>query len=371
MRFPGGNWGDENNLRPWHLDMFVALCRELGAEPQVSVRLRGGTPEQAAALVRYANQEQGYNIRYWSIGNEPELYHAKPGFEGYDTERFNREWRAIAQAMRAVDPDIRLLGPEVTQFTGDPATDPKDEKGRDWVRSFLAANGDLVDVVSIHRYPFPQGMTGREVTPEALLANPAEWDQILPRLREAIRELTGRDLPVAVTEINSYWTGASGGQTTPDSFLSALWWADVLGHLIEQDATIVAYFSLQSSPTIGSYGLFARREARPSFNVYRLYREFGSRRLSVDNPAAGISAYAAQRDDGAVSLLLINRTAEPVEQTVQLAGARTGPEARVWRFDADHPTTEMPPLPWDPARTTVALPSYSATLFLIPLETTP
>jgi hypothetical protein len=55
----------------------------LGAEPSISVRLHGGTPEAAAELVRYTNIEQGYAVRYWSIGNEPSLY------RDYDTETYN------------------------------------------------------------------------------------------------------------------------------------------------------------------------------------------------------------------------------------------------------------------------------------------
>ncbi len=365
IRFPGGNWGDENDLRSWHVDAFIALCRQLNAEPQISVRLRGGTPEQAADLVRYVNIEKGYNVRYWSIGNEPALYKSKPGFEGYDTERFNREWRAIAEAMLAVDPDLILLGPEVTQFTGDPARDPKDQHGHDWVRTFLQANGDLVDVVSIHRYPFPQGMSAGPATPEELLANPAEWETIIPALRQAIRENAGRDLPVAVTEVNSYWTNAVGGETTPDSFLSALWWADTLGHLIEQDVQIVAFFSLQSSPAIGGYGLLARRDVRPTYHVYQLYSQFGTQRLPTQYDDPRLSFYAARRADGALSLLVINRSAENVEKVIQVSGVRPQGPARVWLFDADHPAEEIEPVPWD-VETHVTLPPYSATLFVIP-----
>jgi alpha-L-arabinofuranosidase len=43
IRFPGGNWGDENDMEAWHFDMFMTLCRLINAEPLVSVRLRGGT----------------------------------------------------------------------------------------------------------------------------------------------------------------------------------------------------------------------------------------------------------------------------------------------------------------------------------------
>jgi len=110
LRFPAGNWGDLNDITPFQLDMFMSQARLFGSEPSISVRLDQGTPEQAAELVRYANIEKGYGIRYWSIGNEPDL------FTDYTVEELNREWRAIALAMEAVDPSIILIGPEVSQY---------------------------------------------------------------------------------------------------------------------------------------------------------------------------------------------------------------------------------------------------------------
>lgn len=359
VRFPGGNWGDQNNLQPWQVDAFIDLCRRLQAEPQISVRLRGGTVEQALELMRFANVERGYNVRYWSIGNEPSLY------PDYDVERFNREWRVFAEAMKAADPTIQLLGPEIHQYTADPAQNPKDRQGRDWMRSFLEANGDLVDIVSFHRYPFPKSMTGEQATPEELLANPAEWERIIPSLRRLIQETTGRDLPIAVTEINSYWSKASQGQTTPDSFLSALWWADTLGRLIEQDVKIVAYFSLQSTPSVGAYGLLGRFDVRPSLGVYRLYRHFGDRLLPVQNDDPSLSLYAARRGDGTLSLLVINRTPEEVTKTLQILGVQPGPSARVWLLDENTMGAEQDSVAWqNPVELTFA--PYSATLFLVP-----
>jgi len=63
--------------------------------------LPGQHPAAAAALVHYANIEQGYHITYWSIGNEPdiELLDGKK----IDPVYYNKEWRAIALAMEAVD----------------------------------------------------------------------------------------------------------------------------------------------------------------------------------------------------------------------------------------------------------------------------
>ena len=192
IRFPGGNWGDENNLEPWQVDYFIGLVRAFGAEPLISARLRGGTPAQAADLLRYTRQ-RGYNVRYWSIGNEPSLY------PDYDTVRYNAEWRAFAQALKAVDPGIILVGPDTHQFTGEPAVDPTDKNGRDWLREFLKANGDLVDVVAIHRYPFPLARGSGPPARDTLLADPPRWDALVANLRAVVRETTGGDKPIAIT----------------------------------------------------------------------------------------------------------------------------------------------------------------------------
>ncbi len=227
LRWPGGAWGDNNVIQTSQLDYFIAFCQKMGAIPTISVRLKNGTPEAAAELVRYANIDKGYNILYWSIGNEPTLFEAEMN-ETYDTVRFNREWRAIAEAIKAVDPTIKLMGPELHQWGPTPETTLKDLSGRDWMVEFLKANGDLVDIVTVHRYPlWRDGRT--QVTIDDLRNNTPEWTQMVIFLRSMIQELTGRDLPIAFTEVNSSPTAALLGIGTPDSFYNAIWYADVAG----------------------------------------------------------------------------------------------------------------------------------------------
>jgi len=359
LRFPGGNWGDQNDLRPLQIDRFIALARSMQAEPSISARLQGGSPEQAAELVRYVNVENDYGVRYWSIGNEPALY------GDYDTVRHNTEWRAIAEAMLAVDPDILLIGPEVTQYTGNPTTDPRDESGRDWVREFLLANGDLVNVVSIHRYPFPSSMTSPPASIDDLRGNSREWEQIIPNLRALIHETTGRDLPIAVTEANSHWSSAYDGEGTPDSFYNAIWWADVLGRLIRQGVTIVAHFSLQSNASTGGWGLLGRSEVRPSYYVYQMYKRFGQELLYASSDDPDLSIYAARREDGVLTVMVINLSPEEKEKPLLLSGFTPGGSAEVWRFDTGHLAESVGTETIGP-ETTIALPAQSITLYVVP-----
>ncbi len=360
LRFPGGNWGDRNDLRKSQIDQFITLARRMGAEPNICVRLRGGTPEKAAELVRYTNVEHGYGVRYWSIGNEPSLY------SDYDTERYNAEWRAVAEAMQAVDPDILLIGPDIHQYTGNPATDPKDAAGRDWLREFLLANGDMVDIVAVHRYPFPAGMTSPPATIDDLRANSREWDTIIPNLRALVRETTGRDLPVAVTEVNSHWSGATGGEATPDSFYNAIWWGDVLGRLIRQRVEIVAHFALQTQIGSGGWGLFGRSDIRPTYYVYPMYKHFGEELVYASSDDADVSIYAALRDDGKLTIMLVNLAPEERTKPLHLEGVGQPVRAEVWLFDARHAAEKVAERSFSSGEE-VTLPAASLSLYVLSL----
>ena len=146
MRFPGGNWGDQNDVTPLQIDTLMSLCKDLGCEPMINVRLLNSTPQKAADLVNYSNLARGYHIRYWGIGNEPNLY-----LDQTSLDNFNQNWRIWAEAMRAVDPTIQLIGPEMSQFYANPSGD-YEQNIINRLTQFLQINGDLVDIVSIHRY---------------------------------------------------------------------------------------------------------------------------------------------------------------------------------------------------------------------------
>ncbi|RPI30937.1 MAG: hypothetical protein EHM70_12680 [Chloroflexota bacterium] len=335
LRYPGGEHGDNFDLTRLQIDQYISFCKQMGALPNISVRLKNGTPEKAAELVRYTNIEKGYNVRYWSIGNEPSLFASAERID-YDSQRYNQEWRAYAEAMLAVDPDLILVGPDIHQFTSSSANNPKDAGGLDWMEEFLKANGDLVDVVSIHRYPFPTGRDNAPPAIEELRENSREWDAIIPLLRQVIRATTGRDIPIAVTEINSNWSHAIGGEATPDSFYNAIWWGDVLGRLIRQRVEIVAHFVLVSKGNQGGWGLLESYGLRPSYYVYMLYQKFGSELIYASSDHPDVSVYAAKRQDGALTLMFVNLGPEPIDIPLRIDDFTSSVDVEAWLFDQDH-----------------------------------
>jgi hypothetical protein len=361
LRWPGGEWGDANDVQPTQLDTFIGLFKKMDMTPTISVRLLNGTPEAAAALVRYANIEKGYNIRYWSIGNEPDLYEGRPNVD-YDTVRFNREWRVIAEAMKAVDPNILLLGPELHgTYTFDFATNPKDVNGLDWMTEFLKANGDMTDMVTVHRYPYPKDNSGIAVSIDEMRANSAEWDRTIPYLRDLIREITGREIPIGITEISSYWSATISAETTPDSHFNAIWYADVLGRLIRHDVFMANVWVFANRD--GGHGLIFGSELRPTYYVFQMYNHFGTEQVYAASDVPDVSIYAAKRKDGTLTLMVINLSDRQQDVPLQIQGM-TLAEAGTWLFDATHTAEDTGPS--DLSGGKVLLPAQSITLFELP-----
>jgi alpha-N-arabinofuranosidase len=106
-----GPWG---GLEPNFVGVeeFIQLSRYVGADPLICVRWTGKTPQDAADEVEYLNgnvqtrwgkirarngHPDPYGVKYWQIGNEVR------GSE------YDESVRTFAEAMRKVDPGIKIL----------------------------------------------------------------------------------------------------------------------------------------------------------------------------------------------------------------------------------------------------------------------
>lgn len=360
LRFPGGAWTDAVDMRPFQIDMLMTFAAQVNAIPTISVRLLGGSPETAAELVRYTNVEKKYGVEYWSIGNEPSIF-TQLGQADYDytVEHLNQDWRAIALAMKEADPSIKLMGPEIHQWNSSLETTPKDSAGRDWMTEFLKANGDLLDVVSVHRYPLHS--PSAPVTMDALRENTGKWIAEIEYLRSVMREVLGKELPIAITELNSDPSSAMLQDFSPDSFYNAIWYADVLGQLMTADVFMVNQWVLSQRTT--GLGLLQGTTVRPTMYVFPLYKNFGREQVYAASDVDGVDIFAAKREDGALTLMVINLT--DTEQTVPLQVRRQRlREAEVWRLDREHFAENLGMQPFN-SDGTVQLPAQSATLYVI------
>jgi hypothetical protein len=360
LRFPGGAWTDQVDIQTFQIDQFIAFCRQVGAMPTISVRLLDGTPEAAAELVRYTNIEKRYGVVYWSIGNEPSIFTSqKYAKYNYTTENLNKDWRPIALAMKAVDPSIKIMGPEIHQWNDKYDSTPKDSLGRDWMTEFLKANGDLVDVVTVHRYPMYS--PNRPISTDDLRTNTRKWADEVDYLRNLIREILGRDLPIAITELNSDPSSIVLQKASPDSFYNAIWYADVIGHLMDADVFMVNQWVLSQRST--GLGLFNGTEIRPAYYVFPLYKNFGRDQVYAKTSAFAVDIFAAKREDGALTLMIINMDASNKRVLLQVKGVNLV-EAEVWRLDATHNAENLGVQAF-PEDGFVALAGQSASLYVI------
>jgi alpha-N-arabinofuranosidase len=158
---------------------FIQLCRLVGAEPLICMRWTGKTPQDAADQIEYFNgaattkwgslrakngHAEPYGVKYWQIGNEV-------GGAEYDASV-----KPIAEAMRKVDPSIRILSAFPSEQT-------------------LKFGAGLLDYLSPHHYAIAD-LTGVEREFAALQ-------------KQIDRDGAGRQVRVAVTEWNT--TGGEWG----------------------------------------------------------------------------------------------------------------------------------------------------------------
>jgi alpha-N-arabinofuranosidase len=143
-----------NNYREYKYDVldfdeFIALCREVNAEPVVvvpadgylvnygpgnTVTKREDLIKHAVEWVRYSNVKKQYNVRYWMIGNE--CWH--PNNVNSTAEIYAKDVVDFSKAMKAVDPSIAIIpnGNSVEFFS-----------------EVIRTAGDYIDYLCLSNYP--------------------------------------------------------------------------------------------------------------------------------------------------------------------------------------------------------------------------
>ena len=365
LRWPGGSWGDQNDIQPLSIATYIGEASKMGAEPSITVRLTGSSPEQAAALVQLVNNKHGYKVKYWSIGNEPDLYSDVD--KSWNPQSYAKRWREFALAMKAADPSIILFGPDISDFVGDAGVmgareyNKQGENKRDYLVEFLKLNADLVNIVTVHHYPFPRNSSDNGPSWPELRENASEWDRVIPNLRRIIKETTGKDYPVGVTEYNSSASNALGTPTSPDSFYNALWVADVYGRMIRQRPEILAYWLAKNSAA--GHGLLGSFDTRPTYYPFLMWKKFGNQLLDANSDTQYVSIYAAKTSDGGLTVMLVNLNNQEVRKPLQIKGGDALKLTDAVLFDAKHKAETITPVKFRNGGE-VTLPAESVTLFI-------
>ncbi len=174
-------------------DEFLEFCREIGAQPQIALNLGSGTPQEAAAWVRYVDEHWSrHSGLLWELGNE--LW--GNWNLGYPThEELAGRTEEFSKAVRAVDPTAQLI-----------ATGADPDGFKEWNAIQLTNPPGTFDYLSAHFVVSTGEVMMQDPTPDfvdaAAFALPVELGRKLRNAQKQIDDTPGykRKVHLAFTE---------------------------------------------------------------------------------------------------------------------------------------------------------------------------
>ncbi|HEV7610205.1 MAG TPA: hypothetical protein VGO61_22930 [Steroidobacteraceae bacterium] len=374
LRFPGGSLSDvyhwqtntsEGETFDWatNFDEFVATAAATHAAVYITANYGTGTPEEAAAWVRYANKVKRHNVRYWEIGNENYgTWEADNNARPHDPVTYANRFKEYWRQMKAVDPSIKIGAVVVTgednfaNYTDHPVTNARTGLVHNgWtpvMLDTLKQLGVTPDFVVYHRYE--QGPGGESDL--FLLNSAASWANDATALRQMLDDYLGRkarQVELAVTEHNSVFSNP-GKQTT--SLVNGLFYADAMGNLLKTEFNAMLWWDLRNgqeagnnnSSTLygwrryGDYGIVSAADPAgpadryPTFYVNKLLKYFargGEKVVQASSDYGSLGVYAVTGDDRSLRILVINKhPSAALNATISVPGLRKGEKAKVFSY---------------------------------------
>lgn len=318
-----GDW----TLTAAHVDAFVALAKSVGAEPLIALNVKRSTAAAMADLVHYLDVEKKYGVRWFLVGNEPDLTDGIIGSpEAYAAKLV--EW---GNAVRAVDPKARLIAPEL--LTGAHVNGVNGTVN--WLSPVLSAAGGFVDGVSWHYYPLDSAQANpsssaimsvphlfQETAPDWPPASIAYADEVMPALAA-----TGKG--VWITEFAED-PGPAAGLGISETVAGALWVGDAFGRYAEYAPEAIIRWVFKSGEH--AYAILGEGDVpKPAYGAHWLYaRHMGDRYVkSTSSEKTAVAAHAALRGDDRLSVMLVNKTTAPKKVHVAIDGFCVGSASEI------------------------------------------
>lgn len=339
----------------WTGSQWIQAIKSIGAQPLVLVPY---SPVDAANMVMYFNKITNNYVRYWIIGNEPDL--AKISATTYSMN-FNQEY----DAMKAIDPMIKIGG-GVTAWYNAP-----------FLQAFLQQSGSRVDFVDFHSYAQEGKVPGDET---ALFQYAAKFSNDINNLRSLIQQTVpdrASQIGIEVGEWELNWNGTAQNKTN----FHVVWAASVLGHILSSGGESLFYADkgnalYDSQQTItDSHGQVVNVRADDPGPAYHgigmftgegLFRAFGDTLVRTSTTLPNVEVYAS---DHPKNIIVINKDPS-ITQTaiVSLKGVTSG-TVDVWRKDESvlfpNPPIKLGARSLLNGTFTYQLPPFSVTVFLL------
>jgi hypothetical protein len=337
-------------------------------------------------------------LRYYILDNEHSLWHSthrdvQP--VGATMEQVFTRMRDYAAMIKSIDPGAKIAGPEEWGWSGFlySGYDQQYAPTHNWTFPDRAAHGNmdyvawllqqfkldedargvrLLDIFTLHYYP-QGGEFSNDVSPEMQArrnrSTRSLWDpnytdetwindkvQLIPRMKNWAAQY----YPGTITGLTEYNWGAE------NHINGATAQADIYGIFGREGLDMAARWTTPESST-------------PTFKAMKMYRNydgnnsgFGETSVSttVPNPD-NVSAFAAQRtSDGALTVMVINKTANNTPATINLSNFRSYRTAQIWQLTGvTNQINRLADAAVSNGTITATLPAQSITLFVVPART--
>jgi hypothetical protein len=352
LRWPGGSTSDTYHWaaganRTGNAN-FYNLATNLGAQVFITVNYGSGSSNEAAAWVLSANKTNNCGFKYWEIGNECYgTWETDTNSAAHDPYTYAVRAAGYIAAMKAAYPAVPIrVG--VVMVPGEdsnsnnaahPVVNPRTGLTHyGWTPVMLATLktlGVTPDFAIYHFYP-EWTPTGASPVPAAdsdplLLQVSANWAADAADMRQQIRDYLGpvsTNIELVCTENNSDSSSAMGRQLT--SIVNGLYLADSACQLMKTEFNAYLWWDLRNGTnntgtfdpaiygwrTYGDEGIMNSINGvtglYPLFYAEKLLQYFvrpGDTVLGATSDYLLLSAYAARKADGALTLLVINKDA--------------------------------------------------------------
>jgi len=371
LRYPGGSSSDDfhwqtntaaeegGNAGATDFDTFAASALSIGAQVVITANYGTGTPQEAAAWVTYSNVTKGYGFKYWEVGNE--CYGTwEDDLQPLPHDPVTYATRAVQyiQMMKAADPTIKIgvvadssedsYQNGYTHVVTNPVTGSTHSGWTPVMLSTMKTLGTLPDFLIYHSYA---QNPGSESDSTLLQESELVWPAAATGLRNQLTDYlgpSGAAIQLLVTENNSVSTNP-GKQTT--SLVNGLFMADSVANLMQTEFNSLVWWDMYNGQSTnynnssslygwrmyGDYGVESPQHDRyPTYYAMKLLSHFargGDTVVKATSDNTLLSAFAAQRQDGSLSLLAINKSPTATYSTnITVKGFAPKPNATVYSY---------------------------------------
>lgn len=250
LRWPGGNFAGEYNWKDgllprdqrapfqsylWletqphtlgydfheiNTDDFIALCREIGAEPFITINPTWNSPEESAQWVEYCNGGQDtpygalrcknghsepYHVQFWSLGNEAGYGHMEGANTPYD---YSKMITSHAHEMLKISPELTLCSSGAYPNV-------------EWVNHSARVLKDIAPLISLHHYAqYPEYIDPSKRKEEYYNFIDKVHTEFLKHLKDLRSQLNDDSIKISFDEWNA-WSAWYRGGSVSEGILAA------------------------------------------------------------------------------------------------------------------------------------------------------